>query len=261
MQNAALSAALLDFVYVPFAVTPENLERAVTGLKSLGVRGFNVTIPHKTAIIPLLDRLDPSASAAGAVNTVVRRGTDFVGYNTDGAGLIASLYADLDFTPGDDQILVVGAGGAARGAIHALCRAGASRILICNRSRDNALAITLEMRSRFPGTRIDVTGQQEISSEDLAATSLLVNCTSLGMNGERIACINLAHLPNHARVYDMVYSHAGTLLVKEAESFGLAASNGLGMLIAQGELAFELWTGQKPPEGVMKRALDSICRS
>lgn len=258
MQNAAFAATLLDYVYVPFDVSPENLEQAVLGLKVLGVCGFNVTIPHKTAIIPFLDRLDESAESAGAVNTVQLSGTSLIGYNTDGAGLVDSLLIDLDYTPGEKQILVIGAGGAARGAIAALCRAGAEKILICNRSVENARAVMSDMNIRYPETRIDVIRLNQMSSEHLESTSLLLNTTSLGMNGERIEGINSARLPEYAKVYDMVYSSVGTPLVKEASAAGLRAVNGLGMLVAQGERAFEIWTGQRPLEGVMRQALDSI---
>lgn len=258
MQNAAFAAGHLDYVYVPFAVPPENLGRAVVGLKALGVCGFNVTIPHKTAIIPFLDRLDESAEAAGAVNTVQLSGNSLVGYNTDGDGLVDSLLADLEFSPGEKQILVAGAGGAARGAIASLCRAGAKRILIYNRSIENALAVMQEMNIRYPKTCIEIVRQERVSSENLGATCLLLNTTSLGMNGERIEGINLSGLPADAKVYDMGYSRAGTALVKDAAAIGLRAVNGLGMLVAQGERAFEIWTGQRPPEGVMRHSLDLI---
>ncbi len=258
MQNAAFAAGNLDYVYIPFAVSPVNLEQAVIGLKALGVCGFNVTIPHKTAIIQFLDRLDESAESAGAVNTVQLCGTSLIGYNTDGNGLVDSLSADLDFSPGAEQILVVGAGGAARGAIAALCRAGAKRIIISNRSLENAKAVMLDMNIRYPETSIDVIRQNQVGEEYLSSTSLLLNTTPLGMNGEQIEGINLAHLPKHAKVYDMVYSCSGTPLVKEASASGLQAVNGLGMLVAQGERAFEIWTGQRPAEGVMMQALDCI---
>lgn len=258
MHNAAFAASHLDYVYVPFAVTPENLGRAVIGLKALGVCGFNVTIPHKTAVIPFLDRLDESAESAGAVNTVRVSASGLTGFNTDGDGLVDSLSTDLDYAPGADQILVAGAGGAARGAIAALCRSGAKRILVCNRTLENATAVMLDMNIRYPETRIEVIKQNQVSSEHLRSTSLLLNTTSLGMNGERIEGINLSDLPEGAKVYDMVYSPSGTPLIKEASARGLRAVNGLGMLVAQGERAFEVWTGQKPPEGVMRQALAGV---
>jgi len=258
MHNAAFAASGLDYVYVPFAVTPGNLAQAVSGLKALGVCGFNVTIPHKTAIIPCLDRLDESAESAGAVNTVQLNGSSLIGYNTDGDGLVDSLSTDLNFSPGAEQILVLGAGGAARGAIAALCRSGAQRIVICNRSLENARSVMLDMNARYPETHIDVISHNQVSREYLASTTLLLNTTSLGMNGERIEGIDVAHLPEHAKVYDMVYSRSGTPLVQESSAAGLRAVNGLGMLVAQGERAFAIWTGQKPSEGVMRQALDSI---
>jgi shikimate dehydrogenase len=258
MQNAAFAAGNLDYVYVPFAVSRENLELAVLGLKALGVCGFNVTIPHKTAIVPFLDRLDVSAETAGAVNTVQLSGTSLIGFNTDGDGLVDSLLIDLDFSPGAEQILVIGAGGAARGAIAALCRSGAKKIVICNRSLENARSVMLDMNIRYPETRIDVINHKQVNEECLGLTALLLNTTSLGMNGEQIDSINLAHLPEHATVYDMVYVRTGTPLVKDASASGLRAVNGLGMLVAQGERAFEIWTGQKAPEGVMRQALDTL---
>jgi len=258
MHNAAFAASRLDYVYVPFAVTPENLGRAVIGLKALGVCGFNVTIPHKTAIIPFLDRLDESAESAGAVNTVRVCASGLTGFNTDGDGLVDSLLMDLNYAPGADQILVAGAGGAARGAIAALCRSGAKKILVCNRTLENARTVMLDMNIRYPETRIEVINQNQVSSEHLRSTSLLLNTTSLGMNGERIEGINLSDLPEGAKVYDMVYSPSGTPLIKEASACGMMAVNGLGMLVAQGERAFEIWTGQKPPEGVMRQALAGV---
>lgn len=258
MQNAALAACRLDYVYVPFAVSPDDLGQAVRGLRALGVRGFNVTIPHKKAIIPFLDQLDDSAEAAGAVNTVLLNGATMVGYNTDGVGLVDSLALDLGFQPGAEPIVVIGAGGAARGAIAALCHAGAKKIIICNRSLETARDVMRDMINRYPDAQVDVRRLDQTDEELLGATSLLLNTTSLGMNGERIEGIDLSRLPKHAVVYDMVYSHTGTPLVKEANARGLRAANGIGMLVAQGERAFEIWTGLKPPEGVMRTALAAL---
>lgn len=261
MHNAAFAAALLDYIYVPFAVAPEKLESAVIGLRGLGVCGFNVTIPHKTAIIPLLDRLDESAESAGAVNTVSLCGSSLVGYNTDGDGLVDALARELDYIPGSEQILVIGAGGAARGAIAALCRSGARKILICNRTLKNACSIKFEMNNRYPETEIDAVSQDQVSEKHLGATTLLLNTTSLGMKGEKIEHINLAYLPTHAKIYDMVYSKSVTPLVESASASSLPAVNGIGMLVAQGERAYTIWTGQKPPKGVMREALDRVYRS
>jgi shikimate dehydrogenase len=128
MHNAAFAALGLDWIYVPFQVPREGLARGVAGLAALGVAGFNVTIPHKVAIIPLLDRISPEAELAGAVNVVALQDGALVGYNTDGIGLVAALARAFGFTPAGRSVLVLGAGGAARAAVAALGSAGAARI-------------------------------------------------------------------------------------------------------------------------------------
>lgn len=259
MQNAAFEACGLDYVYVPFTVAPERLAKAVSGLRALGVGGFNVTIPHKVAIIPYLDELDVTAEDAGAVNTVLVRDGRMIGHNTDGDGLLDSLKEDLDFVPGTDPILIAGAGGAARGALAALCRAGARMIVVVNRSYDSAALLKEEVNRRYPQVTIEAVPRDGLEKKLLQRTSLLVNTTSLGMHGERIDCIDLSALPASAKVYDMVYSPPFTPLMAEAAVRGIMVSNGLGMLAAQGEKAFRIWTGQSPPKGMMKRVLQALC--
>jgi len=255
MQNAAFEACELDYVYVPFEVSPENLAAAVSGLRALGVHGFNVTIPHKTTIIPYLDRLDPGAEEAGAVNTVTLRDGLMIGYNTDGDGLVASLAEDLEYTPGAGIVLVVGAGGAARGAVAALCRAGVRHIVIMNRSEEAARMLAMEMSTRYPNVVLKAVRQGELDSVTLETLALILNTTSLGMKGERVDSVDISALPATSKVYDMVYSATGTPFVREAIARGLQAVNGRGMLAAQGERAFLIWTGRIPPKGLMKQEL------
>lgn len=259
MQNAALAACGLDYIYVPFEVASENLGVAITGLKALGVAGFNVTIPHKTAVMSYLDDLDESAVAAGAVNTVKNDSGRFIGYNTDGDGLVRSLAEDLDFVARNSSIVIIGAGGAARGAIAALCRAGARRIVIANRSHDRAIELASVMSARFSGTKLSIATGYDDLQECLPNIDLLINTTSLGMNSENIPFLSLPSLSRTARVYDMVYSPCVTPLLSEAAALGLKGANGLGMLAAQGELAFTIWTAENPPSGLMRSALDAIC--
>ncbi len=261
IQNAAIAECGLDYVYVPFQVNSGSLASAVAGLLALGVHGYNVTIPHKTAIIEYLDELDESASDAGAVNTVLVREGRMIGYNTDGYGLICSLAEDLDYIPGEASIVVIGAGGASRGAVAALCRAGAMHIVVANRSLDKASMLAAELGARYPETSIEVSGLDQLSENHLGSTSLLINASSIGLKSEKLEFVDLAKLPINAKVFDMVYSPAETLLVREARLFGISAVSGLGMLAAQGEKAFTLWTGVTPPKGLMKRALQSICCS
>lgn len=256
MQNAALQALGLDYVYVPFLVTDEGVAAAVNGLRHLGVEGFNVTIPHKTAIIPLLDRLDPAAAFIGAVNTVKREGTTLIGYNTDGIGLIRSLQEDLGFSPTGTTVLVLGAGGAGRGAVAALCEAGVAAIIVANRSRDKGEALLADFRGKFADTKFILASLELADFEVyLRDSDLLVNTTSVGMNGTYFAGIDLSALKPGAMVYDMVYAPIETHLLAAARDKGIRYANGIGMLVAQGEAAFAIWTGQKPPAGVMKKRL------
>ena len=156
MQNRALAAVGLDYVYVPFHVRPEMLTEAVAGFRASGVHGFNVTVPHKVAVAPLLDRLSPEAEQIGAVNTVHNENGKLVGYNTDGFGLVTSLREELGFEPHGAELVVVGAGGAARAAVHALCSAGAGRIVIVNRTVSKASDLAETYGKLFPGVRLDV---------------------------------------------------------------------------------------------------------
>jgi len=258
MQNTALQACGLDGVFVPFDVQSERLFEAVAGLRALGISGVNVTIPHKTAVIAHLDRLDESAEAAGAVNTICNEEGRLVGYNTDGDGLVRSLSEEFAFTPENSTVVIIGAGGAARGAAAAICRAGARRITIANRSRDKATALVEAMGGRYPETVLAVADYGEQLIPILREADLVVNSTSLGMNGEVIAGLDLKALNRNAVVYDMVYAPPVTPLLREAGQMGLRHANGLGMLAAQGELAFRIWTGSLPPPGLMKRVLAGI---
>ena len=259
MQNAALRACGLDYIYVPFEVAPEGLEAAIAGLKALGVAGFNVTIPHKTSIMRYLDELDVSARSAGAVNTVKIDCGRLTGYNTDGDGFIRSLATEFGFNVRGANIALIGAGGAARGAVAALCRAGAGRITIANRTPERASELASLMVPGFPDTELVVLTSIKDMEGALASIDLLVNTTSLGMNRDTLPVLRLNGLPRTALVYDMVYTPPVTPLLQEAAGLGLKTANGLGMLAAQGELAFTIWTGVTPPFGLMKSTLDGIC--
>jgi shikimate dehydrogenase len=259
MQNAALQSSGLNYIYVPFDVATEGLEAAVKGLHALGVSGFNVTIPHKTGIMRYLDELDESAVAAGAVNTVKIDGGRLIGFNTDGDGLIRSFANDFGFNVRGAAIAIAGAGGAARGAIAALCRAGAGSIVIANRTPERAFELVSLMRTRFPDTELSVVAGLRDLEERLPHIDVLVNTTSLGMNHDAAPFLRIANLHPASMVYDMVYAPPVTPLLQDAAGLGLKAANGLGMLAAQGELAFTIWTGKTPPSGLMKSVLDRMC--
>jgi len=258
MQNAALAARGLDYVYVPFDVEPDRLGRAVDGLRALGVSGFNVTIPHKVEILAHLDALDESAETAGAVNTVRNDGGRLIGYNTDGDGFVCSLREDLGFVPGVGLIVLAGAGGAARGALAALCRAGARRVVIVNRTPERARTLSTYMGERYTETEIIPIALDEGIKPYLREAVLFVNTTSIGMMDDKMPFVSPTEMAADAKVYDMVYSPPVTPLLRAAATHGLACANGLGMLVFQGELAFRIWTGVAPPAGVMKGVLATI---
>lgn len=256
MHNAAFRALKLDWVYVPFPVPPARLGAAVAGLAAAGVAGFNVTIPHKVAIMPFLDEIDPDAELIGAVNTVLVREGRLTGYNTDGLGLVAALADKLSFDPRGKQVLVIGAGGAARSAVVALARAGAVRVHVANRTKDAALALVALVAGRLQGTPCAAGPLDAVADPAfIGCFDLVVNTTSVGMSGDSVPGLDPALLKSGARVYDMVYAPPVTPLLEQSGALGIPCANGLGMLVAQGEAAFRIWTGVVPPEGCMERAL------
>ncbi|GFO64388.1 shikimate dehydrogenase [Geomonas paludis] len=259
LHNAAFQALGLDWIYVPFPVAPERLAEGIAGLKSVGVAGFSVTIPHKVAIIPLLDQVTPEAELIGAVNTVVAREGKLTGYNTDGIGLIAAVRDKLSFDPAGKNILVLGAGGAARSAVVSLALAGAAGVTIANRSQDSAAALAQLVAARLPQTRFVTRGLDCLSDAGLmAGFDLVVNTTSVGMAGDSFPGLALSSLKPGGCLYDMVYAPPVTPLLAQARALGIPCANGFAMLVAQGEAAFRIWTGVTPPGGCMEGALAAV---
>lgn len=259
MQNAALEAMGLDWIYVPFSVREDDLGRAVTGLRALGVAGFNVTIPHKTAIIPLLDRISPEALLMGAVNTVKREGDELVGHNTDGPGFIRSLAEDLGFDPEGKRVLVLGAGGAARAAVASLAQAGAATVTVANRSTAKGGELVEAFRGVLGGTQFAVMPLDiPLLNDEVQNFDLVVNTTSVGMGGTAFEGFDVTRMKPSTSVYDMVYAPWETPLLADASRAGLRCANGIGMLVAQGECALAVWTGMEPPSGVMRRRILAV---
>ncbi|QXE93040.1 shikimate dehydrogenase [Geomonas subterranea] len=259
LHNAAFQALGLDWIYVPFPVAPERLAEGIAGLKAVGVAGFSVTIPHKVAIMGLLDEVDPQAELIGAVNTVVARDGRLTGYNTDGIGLIAALREKLGFDPKGRNILVLGAGGAARSAVVSLAAAGAGGVTIVNRSPDAAAALAHLVGARLTGTRFDAREMPLLSDPGfIGSFDLVVNTTSVGMAGDCFPGLALSSLKSGACVYDMVYAPPVTPLLAQARALDIPCANGLAMLVAQGEAAFRIWTGGAPPAGCMEGALAAV---
>jgi shikimate dehydrogenase len=259
MQNAALQAAGIDAVYVPFHVTPARLCEAVSAIRVLGMQGVNLTIPHKEAACALVDDLDPTAALIGAVNTIVLRNGRLLGYNTDAPGLLRVLHAELGRSPSGKKVLVTGAGGAARAAIVALAQAGAAWIGVANRTPERAVRLLAELAPQLQGTAFAALSLTADLPEQLGGgVDLLINSTAAGLKGEILPLsVELCVHPDGA-VYDMVYGQEPTPLVMAARAAGLAAADGFGMLSGQGEEAFRLWFDMLPPAGVMRTALQGL---
>jgi len=258
MQNHAFISCGMDAVFIPFRVKPEALPQAVESLRALNVRGVNVTIPHKETVCSLLDDVDDAAKLIGAVNTIVNRQGRLVGYNTDGIGFIRSLKADLGFVcTSMTRVVLLGAGGAARAAVVALAQQGVAHICIVNRTQERAQELVDRYQQAFPDTVFSSAPFDEnVLSSFFEKCELIINSTSIGLSGESFNVVSWSNVSKNCVVYDMVYSPVGTPLVRDAIAAGFNACYGLGMLAAQGEEAFKLWTG-KQLDGTMRNALDS----
>jgi shikimate dehydrogenase len=257
MHNAALRALGLPGVYVPIAVLPDRLSRAVSAAHLLGVSGFNLTLPHKSAIIPLLASVEASARAIGAVNTVVRDGNDWIGANTDAAGLVHSL-REAGVEPRGRAAVVLGAGGAARAAVVGLCEAGACSVTVAARRVASARVLVDELGPHCSAASLCSSDFAAGLAAALAECTLLIQATSatLGAHaGDFAAALPLEALPAGAAVCDLVYQPLETTVLARARAMGLHCVDGLGMLLHQGALAFERWTSVAPPIEVMRKAL------
>lgn len=242
MHNDLFQAYGMDAHYQPLHVKRDSLKEAVIGLKAIGIAGFNITVPHKETIIPLLDKLDPLAEAIGAVNTVVNKEGKFVGYNTDGSGYLQGLLTQFP-TIKEKNILIIGAGGAARAIYFTLAQAGAKRLDICNRTAQKAEVLINDCPFHVPSAVIG----KEDAEENLADYQLLIQTTPIGMapNIESIP-FSLHNLKTDALVSDIIYNPLETKILREARNKGAKIQNGLDMFVYQGALAFEKWTGIFP---------------
>ncbi|MCZ6645041.1 MAG: shikimate dehydrogenase [SAR324 cluster bacterium] len=251
MQNAAFAALGLNAVYVPFPVQPRQLPKVARGLAAAGVAGFNLTVPHKLAILPLLDEITPEARAIGAVNTVRCENGRMSGTNTDGEGFLLSLAHDLAWQPEGKRALLLGAGGAARGIAISLLEKGLAALHIANRTPEKAEALAADCRDLYPGAELRASGLEEAPD---SAPHLLVNATTVGM-GDGASPVELARVGVREALLDIVYTPPETPLLAQAAALDLPHANGMGMLLHQGWLAFRFWTEREAPLEVMRAAL------
>ncbi|MBC7288215.1 MAG: shikimate dehydrogenase [Armatimonadetes bacterium] len=257
MHNAAFGHLGMDWVYVAFPVAPEYVPEAVGGVRGLGVAGINVTIPHKQAVVEHLDELDQTAADLEAVNTIHNADGRLKGYNTDGPGLVRSL-EEAGFSVAGKRIAVIGAGGSARAVVFALARAGASYIAILNRTVERAVALADMVREKCgygsaePLPLVGPSSQRAVESADA-----VVDCTSVGMhpNVDVAPVVPPEWLHAGQVVCDLTYNPRETVLLKAAKRRGAVAVDGTGMLVHQGAIAFEIWTGREAPVEIMRAAL------
>jgi shikimate dehydrogenase len=262
IHQAALDALGIDARYERWSVAPADLADWVAKLRTPDILGANVTIPHKEALLPLLDEVEASARKIGAVNTVLKRDGRLIGANTDVTGFGRAL-ADAGYRTGTGEAVMLGAGGAARAVGHALLAAGVQRLAIFNRDAARALSLARTLADEWTGgaergsydpqppPRIDAFALDapELDAR-LAACELLVNTTSVGMRpSERL--LRPEQVPARALVVDIIYRPAETTLLADAAARGARTQNGLPMLVYQAADAFERWTGQKPPLDIM----------
>ncbi len=245
MQNAAFDHLGLDCCYLPFSVPPDSLKQAVESIRALHLLGANLTIPHKEAVIPFLDVLDKEAAAIGAVNTIVNSEGQLTGYNTDGKGFMRSLDENL-ISPAGKQVLIIGAGGSSRAISHYLGREAGS-LCIYNRNRDKAKTLAAYLSSQGGTVRVID------SLRDLAGFDIIINATALGLMTADPLPVDIDLLTSSQVVCDLIY-HKTQLCIR-AEAKGCKTLGGTGMLLWQGALAFELWTGSLPPVEIMRSAL------
>jgi shikimate dehydrogenase len=261
MHNAAFKAKGIDAVYVRFPVHPDHVGEAVRGLRALGIRGANVTVPHKEAVIPFLDDLSKDARAMGAVNTIVLEREQLIGHNTDAPGLARSL-EEAKVQLDGARVVVLGAGGAARAAVVGLSQRGASHVVIAARRKAQAaqLAEQLAPACRCP---VEALGfEREPLAEAFREATLVVQSTSATLATAPDALAFAAALPldvlrRDATVVDLVYKPRETAVLSRAKSCGVRTVDGLGMLLHQGALAFELWTHLHAPLPVMLSVLEA----
>jgi len=256
MHNAAFARLGMDWRYVTLPVSAHPSERvgeAVRGVRALGLKGANVTVPHKQAVLPFLDSLTPAARAIGAVNTILVVDDELIGDNTDALGFIADLHEQGVAVTGMSA-LVLGAGGSARAVVYGLADAGAKAITVLNRSRSRADLLAGEMAEFFPACVFRTGALPEDIPDANADADLVVNCTSVGMAPcpEEMPWDEETEFAPEQVVYDLIYRPAVTRLLQMAAADGAVAIGGLGMLIWQGALAFQRWTGQKPPVEIMR---------
>ncbi len=255
MHNSTFRSAGLNFIYLSFRVPAAELEAAVNGLRAIGVRGFNVTIPHKAAVTKLVDTLDSISSDLGAVNTVVNDDGKLFGVNTDIEGFITPL-KDKEIHLMHRRSMILGAGGAARACIAGLVHEGCTEFVILNRTNERASRMVSDFKQKFDFEAEVAPLNVENIARSIGSVDLVVNATPIGMYpnvSESPIPKNL--LREEQVIYDIVYKPVKTKLIEYAETVGATVIHGYEMLVSQAAGSFSLWTGVEAHKGVMRRTV------
>jgi shikimate dehydrogenase len=257
MQEAAFAAAGLNWRYLTIEVAPANLAEAVRGVRAMGFQGINLTIPHKVAVMKYLDEIAPEARIIGAVNTVRRQGDLLIGENTDGKGFLRAVRVDAGVEPKGKRVVLLGAGGAARAIATELALAGAAEIAVVNRSEVRGRKMTDDLKRNVNSTVCFEPWRGTFVVPE--GVDILANATSIGLypDVDAMPDVDLSRASSGMLVCDAVFNPPETRLLRAARERGLPVLDGLSMLVYQGVIGFELWTGRQAPEAVMKAALES----
>jgi shikimate dehydrogenase len=250
MFEAAFKELNIDATYVAFEVKENQLKQAIDGVRSLGISGLNVTIPHKVAVMEFLDEIDPLAKQLGAVNTIVHEDNKLIGYNTDGEGYLEALLPVLPKPLKEMRVLILGAGGAAQGVALTMAIYGVKEMCISNRTVSKAEELAKECSSLTSASSLPI----RLAQARLTEFDLIINTTSIGMtpNVDQMP-LSLGMIARGAVVSDLIYTPSKTRWLKDAEQRGAIIQNGLEMFVNQGAIAFEKWTGEVAPRKVMKK--------
>jgi shikimate dehydrogenase len=254
MHNAAFDALKLDFVYLAFQVKTSEVQSAISGVRSLGIHGLNVTMPHKHSVISYLDEIDPTAKFVDAVNTIFNELGRLKGFNTDGVGALKAL-KENGADPNGKKLVLIGAGGAARAIAYSLAQE-VEELAILNRTVEKAQGLAEVLRKQF-NKRIESNSlSPNCIKEELEDADILINATSIGMhpNSDKTP-VSQEWLRPDLCVMDTVYNPIETKLAKDSKRVGAKVISGVEMLIHQGAASFKIWTGQSAPVKVMREAI------
>ncbi|MFH1784369.1 MAG: shikimate dehydrogenase [bacterium] len=255
MHNSAFAKLKLDYVYVAFGVHPKELKGAVEGIRALGIAGVNVTVPHKESVMRHLDSVSKDASLIGAVNTVCNEGGTLKGYNTDGEGFITSLLKDAKIKLEGKKVVLIGAGGVGKAIAVKLAQRPIEHMVITDKITPKAKKLSRHIVKNIPDCCVYALHcKGRALKDEILAADILINATPLGMHPEDPPVVDPKLLRKKLFVYDVVYNRE-TELLKQAKQVGAKHLGGLGMLLYQGVIAFELWTGREAPVDIMRKEL------